>query len=109
MPTSENAKHYAKIVEEKAIRRDLIKVSSNILNLGYESQDELNFLLEQAEKDIFKVSQDRAIQGFTPIREVLIGTFDRLEELYNNKGDISGIPTGFIDLDYKLSGLQNSD
>lgn len=109
VPTAENAKHYAKIVEEKAIRRDLIKVSSNILNLGYESQDELNFLLEQAEKDIFKVSQDRAIQGFTPIKEVLIDTFDRLEELYNNKGDISGIPTGFIDLDYKLSGLQNSD
>ena len=66
-------------------------------------------MLEQAEKDIFKVSQDRAIQGFTPIKEVLIDTFDRLEELYNNKGDISGIPTGFIDLDYKLSGLQNSD
>ncbi|MBP5427506.1 MAG: replicative DNA helicase [Clostridiales bacterium] len=109
VPSSENAGYYAKIVKEKSIRRDLIKVSSNILNLGYDSSDEINALLEQAEKGIFKVSQDMATKGVVPIKEVLVDTFDKLEGLYNNKDDVSGIPTGFKDLDYKLSGLQNSD
>ena len=109
VPSSENAKHYAKIVEEKSIRRELIKVSSSILNLGYESSDEIGPLLERAEKGIFGVSQSMATMGLIPIKDVLVETFDKLEDLYNNRGDISGIPTGFIDLDYKLSGLQNSD
>lgn len=109
VPSSENAKYYAKIVEEKFIRRELIKVSSGILNLGYESSDEIGALLERAEKGIFGVSQSMTTMGLVPIKDVLIDTFDRLEELYNNKGDVSGIPTGFVDLDYKLSGLQNSD
>ena len=109
VPSSENAKYYAKIVEEKYIRRELIKVSSGILNLGYESSDEIGALLERAEKGIFGVSQSITTMGLVPIKDVLIDAFDRLEELYNNKGDISGIPTGFVDLDYKLSGLQNSD
>ena len=109
VPSSENAKYYAKIVEEKFVRRELIKVSSSILNLGYESSDEIGSLLERAEKGIFGVSQSMATMGLVPIKDVLIDTFDRLEELYNNKGDVAGIPTGFVDLDYKLSGLQNSD
>lgn len=109
VPSSENAVYYAKIVKEKSIRRNLIKVSSSILNLGYDSSDEISMLLEEAEKGIFKVSQGIAAQGVVQIKDILIDTFDRLENLYNNRGDVSGIPTGFKDLDYKLSGLQNQD
>lgn len=109
VPTTANAKHYAKIVEEKSILRRLIKVSSEILNMGYEASEEISFVLDKAEKSIFDVLQKRNTQGFTPIKDILLDTFNRLEELYNNKGNVTGIPTGFVDLDYKTSGLQNSD
>lgn len=109
VPTTANAKHYARIVEEKSILRRLIKVSSEIVNMGYEASEEITFLLDKAEKSIFDVIQKRNNQGFTPIKDVLLDTFNRLEELYNNKGFVTGIPTGFADLDYKTSGLHNSD
>ncbi|MCX7923020.1 MAG: replicative DNA helicase [Clostridia bacterium] len=109
VPTTANARHYAKIVEEKALLRRLIKASSDIINMGYEAADEVSYILDKAEKGIFDILQKRNTQGFSPIRDVLIDTFNRLEELYNSKGNITGIPTGFIDLDYKTSGLQNSD
>ncbi|MFZ5987986.1 MAG: replicative DNA helicase [Bacillota bacterium] len=109
VPTTANAKHYAKIVEEKSILRRLIKVSSEIVNMGYEASEEVSYVLDKAEKSIFDVLQKRNTQGFTPIKDVLIDTFNRLEELYNNKGYVTGIPTGFVDLDHKTSGLQNSD
>ncbi|AEV66876.1 replicative DNA helicase [Acetivibrio clariflavus] len=109
VPTTENAKHYAKIVEEKAILRKLIKVSTNIINMGYEASEEVAYVLDKAEKGIFDLLQKRNTQGFVPIKDVLVDTFNRLEELYNSKGYITGIPTGFIDLDYKTAGLHNSD
>lgn len=109
VPTTANAKHYARIVEEKSILRRLIKASSEIVNMSYEASEEITFLLDKAEKSIFDVLQKRNTQGFTPIKEVLLETFNRLEELYNNKGFVTGIPTGFADLDYKTSGLHNSD
>jgi len=109
VPTTENAKHYAKIVEEKAILRKLIKVSTNIINMGYEASEEVAYVLDKAEKGIFDILQKRNTQGFVPIKDVLVDTFNRLEELYNSKGYITGIPTGFIDLDYKTAGLHNSD
>ncbi|NLP13142.1 MAG: replicative DNA helicase [Clostridium sp.] len=109
VPTTANAKHYAKIVEEKSILRRLIRVSSEIVNMSYEASEEVSYVLDKAEKNIFDVLQKRNAQGFSPIKEVLIDTFNRLEELYNNKGFVTGIATGFTDLDYKTSGLQNSD
>lgn len=109
VPTTANAKHYAKIVEEKSILRRLIRVSSEIVNMGYEASEDVSYVLDKAEKSIFDVLQKRNTQGFAAIKDVLIDTFNRLEELYNNKGNITGIPTGFTDLDYKTSGLQSSD
>ncbi|HOM01337.1 MAG TPA: replicative DNA helicase [Acetivibrio sp.] len=109
VPTTANAKHYAKIVEEKSILRRLIKASTEIVNMGYEASEEVSYVLDKAEKNIFDVLQKRNTQGFAPIKDVLVDTFNRLEELYNNKGFITGIPTGFVDLDYKTAGLQNSD
>jgi len=109
VPTTENAKHYAKIVEEKSILRNLIKVSTNIVNMGYEAAEEVTYVLDKAEKGIFDLLQKRNTQGFVPIKDVLVDTFNKLEELYNSKGHITGIPTGFVDLDYKTAGLHNSD
>lgn len=109
VPTTANVKHYAKIVEEKSILRRLIKISSDIVNMGYEASEELSFVIDKAEKGIFDVLQKRSSQGYSPIKDVLVDTFNKLEELYNNKGHVTGIPTRFVDLDYKTSGLHNSD
>lgn len=109
VPTTANAKHYAKIVEEKSILRKLIKVSSDIVNMGYEASDEVNYVLDKAEKNIFDILQKRSAQGFFPIKDVLVDAFNKLEELYNNKGHVTGIPSRFVDLDYKTAGFQNSD
>ncbi len=109
VPTTANAKYYAGIVEEKALLRKLIKVSSDIVNMGYEASEEVSVLLDKAEKNIFDIIQRKSTRGFSHIKDVLVDTFNRLEELYNNKGYVTGIPTGFTDLDYKTAGLQNSD
>lgn len=109
VPTTANVRHYAKIVEEKALLRKLIRTSSDIVNLGYEANEEVEYVLDKAEKNIFDILQKRNLKGMSPIKDVLVDTFNRLEELYNNKGNITGIPTGFSDLDFKMSGLQNSD
>lgn len=109
VPTTANARHYAKIVEEKSILRKLIKTSSDILNLGYEASDEVSIILDRAEKSIFDILQKRNTKGFSHIKDVLVDAFNKLEELYNNKGHITGVPTGFTDLDYRTAGMQNSD
>jgi len=109
VPTTANARHYAKIVEEKSILRKLIKTSSEIINLGYEASDEVSIILDRAEKGIFDILQKRNNQGFAHIKDVLVDAFNKLEELYNNKGYVTGVPTGFTDLDYKTAGFQNSD
>jgi replicative DNA helicase len=109
VPTTANAKHYAGIVEQKSLLRTLIKASSDIVNMGYEASEEVTIVLDRAEKTIFDILQNRSNQGFSHIKDILVDTFNMLEELYNNKGVVTGIPTGFIDLDYKTSGLHNSD
>ncbi len=109
VPTTANAKNYSKIVEEKSLLRKLIKTSSDIVDLGFSASDEVSFILDKAEQGIFDILQKRSTQGFVPIKDVLVNTFSKLEELYNNKGNITGIPTGFADLDFKTSGLHNSD
>lgn len=109
VPTTSNARYYTKIVEEKALLRRLIKASSDIVNMGYEASEDAVYVLDKAEKSIFDIMQKRNTQGFSHIKDVLLETFNRLEELYNSKSYITGIPTGFTDLDYKTAGLQNSD
>lgn len=109
VPTTANARHYAKIVEEKSLLRKLIKAAADISSMSYEASEEAVYVLDRAEKSIFDILQKRNTQGFTHIKDVLLETFNRLEELYNSKGFITGIPTGFTDLDYKTAGLQNSD
>lgn len=109
VPTTANVKHYAKIVEEKSLLRKLIKASSEIVDLGYSASEEVTHIMDKAEQSIFDILQKRSSQGFVPIKDVLVDTFNKLEELYNNKGHITGIPTGFADLDFKTSGLHNSD
>lgn len=109
VPTTANVRHYAKIVEEKSLLRNLIKTSSDIVNMGYEASEEVSYVLDRAEKNIFDILQRRNIRGFTPIKDVLVEAFNKLEELYNSKGHITGIPYGFADLDFKTSGLHNSD
>lgn len=109
VPTTANVRHYAKIVEEKSLLRKLIKTSSDIVNMGYEGTEEVENVLDKAEKSIFDLLQKRNLKGMAPIKDVLVDAFNRLEELYNNKGHITGIPTGFADLDFKTAGLHNSD
>lgn len=109
VPTTANARHYAKIVEEKSLLRKLIKAASEISGMSYEASEEAAYVLDKAEKSIFDILERRSTQGFTHIKDVLLETFNRLEELYNSKSFITGVPTGFTDLDYKTAGLQNSD
>lgn len=109
VPTTSNARHYARIVGEKSLLRKLIKAASDISAMSYEASEEAVYVLDKAEKSIFDILQKRNTQGFTHIKDVLLETFNRLEELYNSKSFITGIPTGFTDLDEKTAGLQNSD
>ena len=100
---------YAEIVKEKSILRKLIKASTYIMERSYSGQDEVVELLEQAEKSIFDISQSKSQKNMAAISEVLLSAYEILEELYRNKGSITGLTTGFIDLDRKTNGLQKTD
>ena len=109
VPTTANIRHYAKIVEEKSLLRKLIKASSEIMSLGFEASEEVTIITDEAQKKIFDILQQRSSKGFYPIKEILLESFNKLEELYNNKGYITGVPTGFSDLDSKTAGLHPAD
>ena len=109
VPTTSNVKYYADIVKEKSVLRKLIKVSNDILNLGYDSSIKVEDILEKAEKQIFDISQEKSSEDFQTINSVLMDTYDMIEKLYNNKQDITGITTGFEDLNKKTNGLQRTD
>ncbi|BEP30407.1 replicative DNA helicase [Helicovermis profundi] len=103
-----NARYYAKIIEEKSTLRKLIGASTLILQKGYESIDAKE-LLELAEKNIFNISQNKAREGFSPIRELLYKTYEKIEMLYESDDALTGLSSGFKDLDVKTSGFQKSD
>ncbi len=107
--TTSNIEAYSKIVEEKSILRKLIKSSDEILKLGYDAKDDVEQILDQAEKKIFDILEKRNVKGYVPIRDVLVDAFTKLEELYNKKTNVTGVPTGFTDLDNKTSGFQPSN
>ena len=109
VPTSANVGYYAKIVEEKALLRKLINASTEIVNMGYAANDEVQTIVDNAEKKIFDIVQKRNVQGFTPIKSILVDSFEKIEELYNQKGYLTGISYGYTDLDIKTAGLHNSD
>lgn len=109
VPTTANVDRYIKIVEEKSILRNLIRVSNEIITLGYGETEEVDAIMDQAEKKIFELMQKKNQKGYTPIKDILIETFAEIERLYNQKGHITGVPTGFADLDQITSGLHNSD
>lgn len=109
VPTSANVKSYANIVREKAVLRRLIKVNEEIANTCYAGKEPLETILATTEKTIFDLLQSRNSGDFVPIRQVAMNVLEKIEEASKNQGTVTGVPTGFIDLDYKTSGLQPSD
>ncbi len=109
VPTTANVEKYIKIVEEKAILRNLIKTANDIISMGYDETQEVDTIMDQAEKKIFDTIQSRNQTGYSSIKDILVDTFIELEQLYNQKQHVTGITTGFIDLDEKTAGLHNSD
>ena len=109
VPTSANIKHYANIVAEKAVLRKLIRVNEEIANSCYAQSEPLESILETSEKSIFDIIQKRNSGDFVPIRQVVMNAMNLIEEASKNKGAVTGIATGFLDLDYKTAGMQPSD
>ena len=109
VPTTANAQKYINIVQEKAILRNLIKTANEILELGYNGAEDVEDIMSGAEKKIFDLIQDKNKNGYAHIKDVLIDSFNKLEELYNQKTRITGVPTGFADLDLITAGLHGSD
>ncbi|MGI6597060.1 MAG: replicative DNA helicase [bacterium] len=109
VPSTANVEHYARIVSEKSLLRQLIREANRIIEHSYAAEDDATAILDQAETAILEVAQRRGGQDFLPIRDALIEVFDRIEYLYQNQGIIPGIPTGFRDLDRLTSGLQPAD
>lgn len=109
VPTAAHVLDYAKIVQQKRILRDLISASHEIGEMGFNEQEDVDFLLDKCEKKIFSIAQKSLTQTFTPVKETLEETFKRIEELSEHKGKLRGVPTGFRALDNRLAGLQKSD
>ncbi|MBS6645449.1 MAG: replicative DNA helicase [Clostridiaceae bacterium] len=110
VPTSANVRSYANIVKEKSVLRKLIKVNEEIANTCYAGKESLEDILAQTEKSVFDLLQSRNASGeFVPIRQVALNVLEKIEQASKTQGTVTGIPTGFIDLDYKTSGMQPSD
>uniref|UniRef100_UPI0037535229 DnaB-like helicase C-terminal domain-containing protein n=1 Tax=Armatimonas sp. TaxID=1872638 RepID=UPI0037535229 len=109
VPTPANVVYYAKIVSEKGVLRRLIETASEIAGMAYGETDEVDTLVDQAERAIFNVARKRKTEGFTPLRPLLNEVFDQIDSAYHDKGVVSGTDTGFYDLNYITSGLKRGD
>lgn len=109
VPTSANIRHYVGIVAEKSTLRKLIRLNDEISNTCYAGKESLEFILEDTEKRVFEIVQKRNVGEFVPIRQVVMNAMDRIERASKNKGAVTGIATGFVDLDYRTAGMQPSD
>lgn len=109
VPTSANVKYYAEIVADKAMMRKLIKLTESIANTCYVGKESLPVIMEQTEKSVFELLQHRNTGDYVPIKDVVLNALEKIQLAAKTKGNVTGIPTGFIDLDYKMSGLQPSD
>ena len=108
-PTSANIRHYAQIVQDKAQLRRLIRVNEEIANTCYADKEKVADIMEDTERQIFQVLQRRGGDDYTPIRQIVVEALERIEAASKNKGTVTGIATGFLDLDYKTAGFQPSD
>ena len=108
-PTAVHAVQYARIVERKAVLRNLIGAAGRIAGIGYEDPAEISEAVDRAEAELFAVSQKRISVGFSPLKALLHDAYDRLDYLHAHRGEISGVRTGFTDLDTLTTGLQKSD
>ncbi len=109
VPTSANIKYYANIVAEKSTLRKMIRLNEDIANTCYMGKENLEFILEDTEKRVFQLCQRRNTEEFTPIRTVVMNALNKIEAAAKMKGTVTGIATGFIDLDYRTAGMQPSD
>lgn len=109
VPTSANVKYYAEIVAEKSLLRKMIKMNEELVNACYLAKEPVEAIMERTEKKVFELVQSRSGGDYVPIKQVVLNALERIEKASKSKGTVTGIPTGFIDLDYKTSGLQPSD
>jgi len=109
VPTSANVKYYAEIVAEKSMLRRLIKLNDDISNMCYLGKEPMEAVLETTEKKVFELVQKRNAGDFVPIKDVVLNALEKIELASKTSGSVTGIPTGFLDLDYKMAGLQPSD
>ena len=109
VPTSANIKYYTNIVAEKAMLRRLIRLMEEIANNCYAGKDSMEVIMEETEKKVFNLVQRRSTGDYVPIREVVMNAMDKIEKASHNSGGVTGIATGFIDLDYRTAGMQPSD
>lgn len=109
VPTSANIKYYANIVAEKSSLRKLIRFCEETANTCYAGKEELEYILSDTEKRVFQLVQRRNIDDFTPIRQIVMNAMDKIEAASKTRGNVTGIPTGFLDLDYRTAGMQPSD
>lgn len=109
VPTSSHIVHYATIVQKKATLRRLIRASSEIAHYGYKENEDIDLVLDSAEKALFQVSQKHLKQAFVPIKSILGDAFERIDDLHSGEGKTHGTPTGFKEIDNMLAGFHNSD
>ena len=109
VPTSANVRYYANIVKEKSLLRSLIKTTENIQNQCYLENEDLETIFADTEKSIFQLVQSRSVSDFVPIKQIVMNALDRIEKASKTQGNVTGIATGFLDLDYRMSGMQPSD
>ena len=109
VPTAANVHYHARIVHEKAQLRSLINAATEIAGAAYESADEVEDIMDSAEKRILAVSSGKRSKDFVPLQDILLDTLEQIDLRYNNKGSITGLPTGFTELDHLTAGLQKSD
>ena len=109
VPTSANIKYYANIVAEKATLRRVIRFNEDNANVCYSGKESLDYILETMEKNVFQLAQKRGTDDYVPIRQVVMNALGKIETAAKNKGSVTGIPTGFLDLDYRTAGMQPSD
>ncbi len=109
VPVTSNLTYYAKIIRQKAVLRNLISVNTEIASRCYEEQGEIDTLVDEAEQAIFEIARSKSNQSFTPLKRIIPGAFETVEQLYKRKELITGVPTGFTELDKMTAGLQPSD
>lgn len=109
VPSASNAGHYAEIVRKKAVLRDLIAASSHIAQLGYQEAEDVDMLLDEAERKILSVAKNSLRQNFINVKSALEEAWERIDKLHKNTNELRGVPTGFQELDAKLAGFQKSD